>query len=282
MKGISGETGVSGIDPQTLPELYRLQMQKGSQDAVSQLGASGGAIVKKDFADDEGLKVGDTLQLTTPTRAKLELPITGVVKDDGGLIADIAVPLALLERSFDERKDAFGLVGVTPGADEKTVQDRIDDLFTAKFPEGKVQTAQEFIDAQTAQVNQLLGLIYALLSLAVIISLFGIVNTLVLSISERTREIGMLRAVGASRRQVRRIVRWEAVITALIGGILGCLVGLGLAVLFIQPLDGFRLAIPFGQIVVLILLAGIAGVLAAVWPARRAAKLDVLKALAWE
>jgi putative ABC transport system permease protein len=282
VKGVSGETGVSGIDPATLPELYKLNVEKGPQDAVSQLGTTGGAIVKKNFAEDEGLKVGETLTLTTPTRTKLELPITGIVKDDGGLIADVTVPLPLLERSFDERKDAFGLVGADAGADKKAVQNRIDDLFEAKFPEGKVQTAQEFIDSQTAQVNQLLGLIYALLSLAVIISLFGIVNTLVLSISERTREIGMLRAVGASRRQVRRIVRWEAVITALIGGILGCVVGLGLAVLFIQPLEGFRLAIPFGQIIILILLAGIAGVLAAVWPARRAAKLDVLQALAYE
>ncbi len=144
----------------------------------------------------------------------------------------------------------------TRGADQKAVQKRIDALFKAKFPEGDVKTAQQFIDDQTAQINQVLALIYALLSLAVIISLFGIVNTLVLSISERTREIGMLRAVGTSRRQVRRIVRWEAVITALIGGIIGCVVGLGLSVLFIQPLDGFKLSIPVGQLIVLIVLAG--------------------------
>ena len=282
VKGVSGETAVSGIDPVSLTRLYKLQVKDGPQDAVAQLGTTDGAVIKKAFAEDHGLKVGQTLSLTTPTRAKIQLPVTAIVKDDGGLIADVAVPLPVLQRSFAERKDAFGLVGIAPGADRDAVQKRIDALFKAKFPEGKVQTAQEFIDSQTGQVNQLLGLIYALLSLAVIISLFGIVNTLVLSISERTREIGMLRAVGASRRQVRRIVRWEAVITALIGGILGCLVGLGLAVLFIQPLEGFRLAIPFLQIIVLVILAGLAGVLAAVWPARRAAKLDVLQALAYE
>ena len=281
VKGIAGETAISGIDPATLPELYRLQPKKGPDDAVARLG-TGGAILKEDFAEDEKLEVGDTLALTTPTREQVRLKVEGIVKDDGGLIADVAVALPLLERSFDERKDAFGLVGLAPGADQKAVQQRIDALFKAKFPEGEAQTAQEFIDSQTGQVNQLLGLIYALLSLAVIISLFGIVNTLVLSISERTREIGMLRAVGASRRQIRKMVRWEAVITALIGGIVGCVVGLGLSILFIQPLDGFRLAIPFGQILVLVVLAGVAGVLAAVWPARRAAKLDVLKALAWE
>jgi len=208
--------------------------------------------------------------------------IEGTVKDEGELIAPVSLALPQLERSFGERKDAFGIVGLAPGADVAAVQQRIKRLFKARYPEGTVKTGRQFIDDQTAQVNQLLGLIYALLSLAVIVSLFGIVNTLVLSISERTREIGMLRAVGASRRQVRRIVRWEAVITALIGGILGCVVGLGLAVLFIQPLEGLRLAIPVGQIVVLIFLAGLAGVLAAVWPARRAAKLDVLEALAYE
>ena len=160
-----------------------------------------------------------------------------------------------MQKSFGERKDAFGLVGIDPGADQKAVQKRIDALFKAKFPEGDVKTAQQFIDDQTAQINQVLALIYALLSLAVIISLFGIVNTLVLSISERTREIGMLRAVGTSRRQVRKIVRWEAVITALIGGIIGCVVGLGLSVLFIQPLDGFKLSIPVGQLIVLVVLA---------------------------
>ncbi len=282
VKGVSGDTSVSGIDPTTLPELYKVKVSKGPQDAIQQLETSGGAVVKSGFADDHHIKVGDTLSLTTPSRQKLELPVTGVVKDDGGLIADVSVPLPLLASKFDERKDAFGIVGVTPGADEPAVQKRIQALFKAKFPETEVKTAQEFIDDQTAQVNQLLGLIYALLSLAVIISLFGIVNTLVLSISERTREIGMLRAVGASRRQVRKIVRWEAVITALIGGILGCVVGLALSVLFIQPLDGFELAIPVGQLIVLIVLAGFAGVLAAVWPARRAAKLDVLEALAYE
>ena len=115
-----------------------------------------------------------------------------------------------------------------------------------------------------------------------LISLFGIVNTLVLSISERTREIGMLRAIGTTRKQVRKIVRWEAVITAMIGGIIGCVLGLCLSVLFtrrdrrLQALDPGRLADRARAAV------GVAGVVAAVWPARRAARLDVLQALAYE
>ena len=144
----------------------------------------------------------------------------------------MTLPTATVEREFGETKDAIGLVAVEGGADEKQVQDRIAALLTARFPEAEVQTGQELIDSQADQINQALGLIYVLLSLAVLISLFGIVNTLVLSISERTREIGMLRAIGTTQKQVRKIVRWEAVITAMIGGILGCSLGIALSVLF--------------------------------------------------
>ncbi|MGZ6645587.1 MAG: ABC transporter permease, partial [Solirubrobacteraceae bacterium] len=124
--------------------------------------------------------------------------------------------------------------------------------------------------------------IYALLALAIIVSLFGIVNTLVLSISERTRELGMLRAIGTSRKQVKRIVRWEAVITSLIGAVLGVIMGVVLAVLFTRPLDDFTLSIPVFTLLLLLVLAGVAGVGAAALPARRASKLDVLQALAYE
>ena len=116
------------------------------------------------------------------------------------------------------------------------------------------------------------------------ISLLGIVTTLALSIHERTRELGMLRAVGMSRRQVRRLVRYESVITALIGAILGTVLGVIFAALVSRPLadEGFELAYPIGTLLILLVLAALAGVLAAIWPARRAAKLDVLRALAYE
>ena len=174
------------------------------------------------------------------------------------------------------------MVGVRPGADKKAVQADVKRVLDRQYPEAEVLTAKEFKDDVAGQVDQLLSLIYALLALAVIVSLFGIVNTLVLSISERTRELGLLRAVGTTRRQVKRIVRYEAVITSLIGGVLGIVVGAVLAVLFTQPLDNFTLTIPWGSLIFLFFLAGVAGVGAAILPARRAAKLDVLDALAYE
>ncbi len=147
-------------------------------------------------------------------------------------------------------------MGADPGADKAAVKTQISRLLDRSYPEAEVLTNQEFKDDIAGQVNQLLGLIYALLALAIIVSLFGIVNTLVLSISERTRELGMLRAIGTSRKQVKRVIRWEAVITALIGGVLGVFMGVVLAMLFTQPLDDFTLSIPVPSLIIVLILAG--------------------------
>ncbi|MCU0313058.1 MAG: ABC transporter permease [Solirubrobacteraceae bacterium] len=282
IRGIDGDQGVTGVDPATLEDLWRVQISEGPPDAVAQLARPGTTLVRQTFADDHGTEVGDTLVARTPVRGAETLRVVGILDDEAGLFAALTVSNAELVRAFGERKTAFAFVATTPGAPVEAVQQRIDRLLEQRFPEAEVKTQQEFVDAQSAQVNQLLGLIYALLSLAIIVSLFGIVNTLVLSISERTREIGMLRAVGTTQRQVRRVVRWEAVITALIGGLIGAVVGVILAILFTQPLDGFTLAIPVWTILGLVVLSGLAGVLAAALPARRAARLDVLEALAYE
>ena len=152
------------------------------------------------------------------------------------------------------------------------------------FPDTRIQTRAEWIDKEDQEIQQFLLLLYVLLALSVIISLFGMVNTLALSVFERTRELGMLRAVGMTRQQTRRMIRHESVITALIGAALGLPLGIFLAALVTRALGQFdlRFAVPVGQLIVLTIVAVIAGLLAAITPARRAAKLDPLRALQYE
>jgi putative ABC transport system permease protein len=281
VKGVGGNQSVSSIDPETFLGLYKLDMKQGGDAAVRNLGPDQ-VLVKKGYADSHDTKLGDTLQLTTPIGRHIAPRVSGIAEDKGGLLANLTVTNDIAQTQFGEPKDAFGLVGTDPGADNAAVKKQIAAVLDRRFPEAEVLTNKEFKDDIAGQVNQLLGLIYALLALAIIVSLFGIVNTLVLSISERTRELGMLRAIGTSRKQVKRIVRWEAVITSLIGAVLGVVMGVILAVLFTRPLDDFTLSIPVPSLIFVLILAGLAGVGAAVLPARRASKLDVLEALAYE
>ena len=154
----------------------------------------------------------------------------------------------------------------------------------AGFPNAKAEGKDAFIDGQTAWIGQILAVLWVLLALAVIVSLFGIVNTLVLSTFERTRELGTLRALGMQRRQVRRMVRHESVITALIGAVLGIGAGLVLAAGVVAWLGkyGLSYAVPVSSLLAVAIVAAVAGVLAAALPARRAARIDVLRALAYE
>ena len=152
----------------------------------------------------------------------------------------------------------------------------------ADFPNGKVQTREQFIDNQIAGLNAVLNILYVLLALSVLVSLFGIVNTLVLTVFERTREIGMLRAIGMTRRQVRRMIRHESVITALIGAMIGIVLGVVLAVILIARVEFIDFAFPTIQIIVFVIAAVLVGIVAAIFPARRAAKLDPLEAIAYE
>src|SRR4029434_5603320 len=158
-------------------------------------------------------------------------------------------------------------------ANTTTLQDDV-----AGFADAKVQTRDEFTTNFLAPVKKIVNLLYALLALSVIVSLVGIINTLVLTIFERTRELGMLRAVGMTRRQVRMMIRYESIVTALMGATLGLIVGVFLAALVAQALsgEGIVFTIPWIQLVYFIIAAIIVGVLAAVIPARRAARLNVL------
>ena len=184
------------------------------------------------------------------------------------------------DREYENPKNLYTFVqmrgGVTPQnttALERTLRD---------FPNAKAQTREEFVDNQISGLNDILNILYVLLALSVIVSLFGIVNTLVLTVFERTRELGMLRAIGMTRRQMRRMIRHESVITALIGGVLGIILGIVLGALLIARVDFIEFSLPTGQIIVFAIATILVGILAAIFPARRAAKLDPLKALQYE
>jgi putative ABC transport system permease protein len=150
------------------------------------------------------------------------------------------------------------------------------------FPDAKLQTKSQFKNNQLQGLTMLLNLLYVLLSLSIIVSLFGIVNTLVLTVLERTRELGMLRAVGMSRRQVRRMIRHESIITALLGASFGIPLGVILALMVGAAIKYAAFTIPWGTLVVFVIAAIIAGIVAAIFPARRAGRLNVLKALQYE
>ena len=279
--GISGTQQGTAVDPRTFPAIYHFEWIKGSSATLRRLLPSQ-AVVSKTFADDHNVKVGRRLALRTPERRSLTVTVTGIYRDKGSLLQAITVPYSTSKR-FGNGDPGVALVGTAPAA-AKQAQREIDHLLTARFPSAEVQTKSEFKDQQAGQVDQLLALFYVMLSLSVIVSLFGIVNTLALSIHERTRELGLVRAIGMSRRQVRRMIRYESVITALIGGILGVALGIFFGVVVTQPLkdQGFALSFPVVSLIVFIVLAGLAGVLAAIGPARRASRLDVLEALAYE
>ena len=219
---------------------------------LSGLGTTGAAITS-DFASEHDLKVGDELKLTAPRGNERHLHGQGHLRPGAGVIGGVLVDNASLENDWDAKDIAFALVAGEPGADPGEIK-KGEEAALAGFPAAKPQTIEDFKDEQAKQVDQLVGLVYALLSLSVIVALLGIVNTLALSVHERTRELGLLRAVGMSRRQVRRMVRAESVITAAIGALLGIVLGIAFAAIVSRPLaeDGFVFEMPIGTLIAVV------------------------------
>lgn len=238
--------------------------------------------VGETYATDNGLSVGDKFEINLQGN-DLELELSGIYPDSNILI-QATVPFALLEELKIKRLDGSIAINAAEGTTAESLEDAVS-FELENFPLVSVQNQSEFIDAQIDQVSQLLNLIYALLGLAIVIAILGIINTLALSVIERTREIGLLRAVGLSRGQLRRMIRLEAVAIAILGALFGVAMGVIFGVVLQKSLadDGINvLDIPLDQLGIFILVAGLVGILAAVLPARRAAKLNILNAISSE
>jgi ABC-type antimicrobial peptide transport system permease subunit len=228
------------------------------------------------------LAIGSPLQLTSPSGQTLDLHVIGIFDPPtgGSPFGPVTISDAAWDRIYDSPQNLYSFIRMRSGesdANKAALEQQL-----KAFPNAKVQTKQEFVDNQISGLNAILNVLYVLLALSVIVSLFGIVNTLVLTVFERTRELGMLRAVGMTRRQVRRMIRAEAVITALMGGVIGIILGLVLGGLLAARIDFIVFALPIGQLIVFAVAAIIVGLLAAIFPARRAGKLNVLEALQYE
>jgi putative ABC transport system permease protein len=264
-------------------EAVKVDWKKGGPATLRGL-SDGEAVVSDSFASDHDLEVGDSFRLLSQTGAKPAFRVAGEFDSKAGVFGSVVITQALMTRAFDQTQDTVDFVITDPGADAAKVQAALTVGAEHAFPTAEVLNQQELKENREEQVDQLVNLFYALLVLAIVISLFGIANTLALSIHERTRELGMLRAIGMSRRQVRTMIRYEAVITALIGAILGMVLGVIFAALISQPLkdEGFTLSYPIGSLIVLLIFAALLGVLAAIPPARRASRLDVLDSLQYE
>jgi putative ABC transport system permease protein len=281
--GVSGTPDMTGVDPATLPSVYQIEWKKGSNQTLQSLDGTG-ALVSDSWSKSKHRSVGDKITLTTQNGRHTTFTIEGTYKNNAHFLGDISITNAALAEAAQVNQDQFVFVGLKPGANADSVKVAAGHVLSAQYPTAEAVTKSGFKKEQTKWIGQISAFFYVLLSLSVIVSLFGIVNTLVLAIYERTRELGLLRAVGTSRRQVRQIVRYESVITALIGAVCGTVLGVFFAVILSRPLasEGFKLSFPVGTLVILLILAGLAGVLAAITPARRAARLNVLEALAYE
>ena len=275
-----GSQFLNTIDPSTAARIFDFDWRNGASDALFARLGTDGAVIEKNLADSAGLTTGDSFTITTNRGKESRFTVLGEYRDPV-LFTGITVSDAAADRLDIPPDPSVGVVAFAPGVDGASVQKAVAATVETQFPTVNVQSNAEFKEQFESQIDDLLSLLYALLAISLIISLFGIVNALVLSIYERTREIGMLRAIGTTRRQMRAIVRYESIITAVIGGVLGIAIGVLFAWVLSRGLEdqGIRFTLPVGTLVVFLVLAIVAGVLAAVLPARRAARLNPLEAL---
>ena len=279
---LGSNNDLTAVQP-NLNETVAMDWTKGSNAVPGELGLNG-FFASKNYVKDHHLSLGSPVALQFPSGRKTTVRLKGVWDEPkgGSPFAHITISTTLFDKFTPRPQDEMVLMN-TPGGVSDANTARLN-RYVAGFADAKIQTRDEFKSNFEAPINRLLNLLYALLALSVIVSLVGIINTLVLTVYERTREIGMLRAVGMTRRQVRMMIRYESIVTSLMGAALGILVGVFLAALITHALSssGIVFAVPWIQLVYFVLAAILVGVLAAIIPARRAARLNVLEALQYE
>jgi putative ABC transport system permease protein len=279
-KAFGRRVSITAVQP-NVSKVIDLKWTEGSPATPGQLGDNG-AFVAKAFAKSHKLHVGSPINLTTPTGAVLRMKLRGIFDPPkgGSPFGDVTISTTRFDREYANPQDLFSFVKISGGVTGENTA-RLKQAL-ARFPDAKIQTKSQFIKLEEGGITFLLKLLYVLLSLSILISLFGIVNTLVLTVFERTREIGMLRAIGMTRRQVRNMIRHESIITALLGAALGIPVGIVLALMVGKAINYPAFTIPWTTLIVFVVGAIIAGLFAAIFPARRAGRLNVLEALQYE
>jgi putative ABC transport system permease protein len=261
--------------------MFSIDWKQGSASVPANLGDDG-VFVEDSFAADHKLKLGSPIRLTFPSGVRKTFVVRGVFDPPpgGSPFGRMAISAATFDRLVPQPQNLFSFVLMKGGQSDANAAALARTL--KAYPNAKAQTRETFIDNQISGLSAVLNILYVLLALSVVVSLFGIVNTLVLTVFERTREIGMLRAIGMTRRQVRRMIRHESVITALIGAVIGIVLGVVLAALLIARVDFIQFSLPVGQLLVFAVGAVVVGIIAAIFPARRAARLNPLEALQYE
>ena len=279
-KAFGGRINVTGVPPD-ISKVIVVNWEHGSQATPGQLGENG-AFVDKAYAKAQHLSIGSPIAVEVPSGKTLHLTLKGIFAPPkgGSPYGDVTISQQRFDAEYQNPQNIFAFVDMAGGvtaANTATLTNALE-----PFPDAKIATASEFKKNQEQGINTLLNLLYVLLSLSILISLFGIVNTLVLTVFERTRELGMLRAIGMTRRQVRRMIRHESIVTALIGAALGIPVGVALALMVGKAINYPAFTIPWGTLIVFVIAAILAGLVAAIIPARRAGRLNVLQALQYE
>ena len=269
-------TFVQTINPDTIDGLFDIGVVDGD---VSSLGRNG-ILVEQDRATERGWKIGTRLQVIRIDGAVIDAEIRGIVSGDTSF-ANYVASREMFADAPTPIFDAFVYIKAAEGVVLDDLQASIAAI-SSDTGVGELQSKEQFIDSQAAQINQILGLIYGLLGLSIIIAIVGIVITLLLSVFERRREIGLLRAVGMTRAQVRTTVRWESVITSLLGAVAGVVLGIVMGVVVVTALadeGDITFQLPVTGTIVIVVISFILGVVAAIYPAWRATKVNVVDAI---